>query len=184
MQVGFYFDQNRCIGCYTCVVACKDWHDIEAGAASWCKVTTSEYGKFPDVHVSFSFSACYHCANPTCISVCTVGAISKRKKDGIVVVNGEECLGKDACGLCLEACPFEAPQFGNEQGAKMQKCDLCQDRLADSKKPVCVTACRTRALDFGDVDKLIEKYGNIRPVKEFNYSKDSRPSIIYRPKVF
>ena len=24
-QVGFYFDQTRCIGCYTCAVACKDW---------------------------------------------------------------------------------------------------------------------------------------------------------------
>ena len=27
-QMGFYFDQTRCIGCYTCSVACKDWHNI------------------------------------------------------------------------------------------------------------------------------------------------------------
>jgi anaerobic dimethyl sulfoxide reductase subunit B (iron-sulfur subunit) len=31
MQVGFYFDQTRCIGCNACRVACKDWHDIAAG---------------------------------------------------------------------------------------------------------------------------------------------------------
>jgi anaerobic dimethyl sulfoxide reductase subunit B (iron-sulfur subunit) len=35
MQLAFYFDQTRCTGCYTCVVACKDWHDIPAGPASW-----------------------------------------------------------------------------------------------------------------------------------------------------
>jgi len=35
MQLGFYFDQTRCVGCLTCVVACKDWHDIPAGPANW-----------------------------------------------------------------------------------------------------------------------------------------------------
>ena len=29
MQLAFYFDQTGCIGCYTFVVACKDWHDHE-----------------------------------------------------------------------------------------------------------------------------------------------------------
>ena len=42
MQLGFYFDQTRCINCFTCVVACKDWHDIPAGPASWLKVITSD----------------------------------------------------------------------------------------------------------------------------------------------
>ena len=35
MQLAFYFDQTRCIGCYTCTVACKNWHDIPAGPANW-----------------------------------------------------------------------------------------------------------------------------------------------------
>ena len=39
MQLAFYFDQTRCTGCYACVVACKDWHDIPAGPASWMRVT-------------------------------------------------------------------------------------------------------------------------------------------------
>ncbi len=30
-QLGLYFDQTRCTGCYTCVVACKDWYDLESG---------------------------------------------------------------------------------------------------------------------------------------------------------
>jgi anaerobic dimethyl sulfoxide reductase subunit B (iron-sulfur subunit) len=38
MQLAFYFDQTRCTGCYTCAVACKDWHDVPAGPASWMRV--------------------------------------------------------------------------------------------------------------------------------------------------
>ena len=47
-QMGFYFDQTRCTGCYACVVACKDWHDIDAGPVSWMRVNTIEKGKFLD----------------------------------------------------------------------------------------------------------------------------------------
>ncbi|MFC2006443.1 4Fe-4S dicluster domain-containing protein, partial [Chloroflexota bacterium] len=36
--------------------------------------------------------------------------------------------GKDSCDLCLQACPYETPQFGVEENAKMEKCDLCLDR--------------------------------------------------------
>ena len=31
MQFGFYFDQSKCIGCFTCSVACKDWNNISPG---------------------------------------------------------------------------------------------------------------------------------------------------------
>ena len=44
MQLGFYFDQSRCSNCLTCVVACKDWHDIPAGPVSWRRVVTLEEG--------------------------------------------------------------------------------------------------------------------------------------------
>jgi len=40
MQYGFYFDQTRCIGCYTCIVSCKDSHNVEAGPASWTSLAT------------------------------------------------------------------------------------------------------------------------------------------------
>ena len=45
-QIGFYFDQTRCIGCHTCSVACKDWHNIEAGSINWRRVILIEKGKF------------------------------------------------------------------------------------------------------------------------------------------
>ena len=44
MQVGFYIDQTQCSGCFTCVVACKDWHDLPAGPASCMKIMAQNLG--------------------------------------------------------------------------------------------------------------------------------------------
>ena len=95
MQMGFYFDQTRCTGCFTCIVACKDWNDVDAGPASWRRVTTIEKGKYPDLFVAFLSVACHHCVKPSCVSACPVNAITKREQDGVVVVDREACLGKD-----------------------------------------------------------------------------------------
>lgn len=182
MQLGFYFDQTRCTNCFTCVVACKDWHDVPAGPASWRRVTTLEEGKYPDLFVAFLATACYHCAEPSCVPACPVNAISKRKQDGIVIVDSEACLGKEACQLCLEACPYDAPQFGAEENAKMQKCDLCLDRWAEGKKPICVAGCPMRALDAGPMDELKQRYGDTREAEGFIFSIETAPSILFKPK--
>ena len=182
MQYGMYIDQNRCMGCFACVVACKDWHNVPAGPASWIRLKTIEKGKFPNLFVSFLPTTCYHCENPKCVSVCPVDAITKRVEDGIVIVDREACLGKDDCGLCLEACPYEAPQFGTEENAKMHKCDLCIDRWAEGKKPVCVSSCPMEALDAGPIDELRAKYGDVRETESFTYSETLVPSITFKPK--
>ena len=182
MQTGFYFDQTRCTGCFTCVVACKDWHDVPAGPASWMRVTTIEKGKFPDVFVAFLAAACYHCLEPACVDACLVNAITKREKDGIVVVDREACLGRDKCQLCLESCTYDAPQFGAEENAKMQKCDLCLERWAEHKKPICVDACPMRALDAGPVKELRAKYSDNKQAEGFVYSEKLTPSIVFKPK--
>ena len=182
MQYGFYFDQNRCIGCFACTVACHDWHDVPAGPASWLRVKTVEKGKYPDLFVSFLPIVCYHCHEPACVPACPVSAITKREQDGIVTVDRETCLGKENCNLCLEACPYDAPQFGADGDAKMQKCDLCTDRWAEGKKPICVDSCPTRAIDAGPIDELRAKYGDVRDAESFVYTEDLTPSIIFKPK--
>jgi len=181
MQMGFYFDQSRCTGCYTCSVACKDGHDVPAGPASWLRVITVERGKFPEVSVAFLLNACYHCAQPPCVSACPVAAIVKREEDGIVVVDGDKCLGKENCDLCQQACPYDAPQFGAESNPKMQKCDFCFERLSEQRKPICVDACPMRALDAGPLDELQAKYGKVQEAEGFMYSPSAMPSIIFKP---
>ena len=162
MQLGFYFDQTRCTGCFTCVVACKDWHDVPAGPSSWIRVFPLEKGKYPDLFVAFLRTSCYHCLKPACVSACPASAITKRKQDGIVIVDREQCLGKDSCGSCLDACPYDAPQFGDEENASMEKCDFCVERLAEGQTPICVEACPMRALDVGPMEELIAKYGTAK----------------------
>ena len=43
---GFYFNQQMCIGCRTCQVACKDKNDLEVGYL-FRRVESFEVGEFP-----------------------------------------------------------------------------------------------------------------------------------------
>ena len=183
MQIGFYFDQTRCTGCYTCIVACKDWHDVPAGPAAYRRVTTIEKGKYPSPFVAYLATSCYHCTQPDCVAACPAGAIAKRKEDGIMVVDREACLGHDKCDACLQACPYNAPQFASEPNAKMQMCTLCLDRWQEGKKPICVDGCPMRALDAGTMEELEHKYGRNRNAEGFVYSRKTRPSVAFKPKL-
>ena len=40
------------------------------------------------------------------------------------------------------------------------KCDTCKALRDAGMNPVCVNACPSRALDFGDLDELRQKYGS------------------------
>jgi len=99
LQVGFYFDQSRCAGCHACRIACKDWHDIPAGPASWMTINYHEEGPFPDIFASYLISPCYHCEEPVCSFVCPNEAITKRENDGIVVTDQDKCREEHHCGI-------------------------------------------------------------------------------------
>jgi len=181
VQIGFYIDQTRCTGCCACVVACKDWHDVPAGPASWIRVKTIEKGRFPNLFVAFLPNICFHCENPACVESCPTGAISKQPDTGIVTIDQEACLGA-TCHLCKDNCPYDAPQFRDGEDAKMEKCDLCLDRLAEGKKPICIDGCPMRALDAGPMEYLIKTYGEIHEAEGFIYSDSVTPSVTFKPK--
>jgi anaerobic dimethyl sulfoxide reductase subunit B (iron-sulfur subunit) len=183
MQMAFFFDQTRCIGCYACVVSCKQWNQVRSGPVKWRRVLTMEEGKYPDVSVRFLSMACCHCESPACVFVCPVNAITKREQDGIVIVNKKLCLGGKRCGFaCRKACPYDAPQFDDKKYGKMQKCNFCVERLSENKKPICVEACITKALDAGPFEELRRKYDQIRETEGFTYSPSLKPSVLFRPK--
>ena len=103
MQKGFYFDQARCTGCFTCSVACKDWHDTPAGPAAWMRIHYREEGNYPKLFVSHVAAPCYHCAEPVCAYVCPNEALTKREEDGIVLVDRDKCRGEKPCGIIDES---------------------------------------------------------------------------------
>jgi len=139
----FKFESGRCIKCYACEIACRQWHGIPAGSYSLRTVTEKESGVFPQVKRLFESVACRHCASAPCVAACPAGAIRQRDSDGIVVVDQDQCRG---CRACLAACPFAVPQF--DRDGIMHKCDMCLERVEQGQNPVCVDTCPTRALQW------------------------------------
>lgn len=104
MQLAFYFNQTRCTGCYACGVACKDWHDVPAGSASWRRVETIERGQYPDVFVAFLSTSCYHYEAPQ------FGAENNPKMQKC-----DMCLDRWEEGdlpICVAGCPLRALDAG------------------------------------------------------------------------
>lgn len=137
----FTHDPQRCIKCYSCETACKEWREIPPGTFKLRRVYEVALGAFPDVTRTFHSVACQHCPDPPCIPACPPGAITKGAADGIVRVDAAKC---DGCRECVEACPFGVPDF--DLDGIMQLCDLCSDRLAEGKRPICTDICPTQAL--------------------------------------
>lgn len=144
-QWGFTFIKENCVQCHACEAACKAWRFVDSGL-KWRRVVNVWQGLYPNVRSSTITVACQHCDRPGCVEACPTGAIQKREADGIVLVDRELCIG---CKACLEACPFDVPQFGPD--GVMQKCDLCvYERSYENDGPVvtppCVATCPTRAI--------------------------------------
>ncbi|RRD54145.1 4Fe-4S dicluster domain-containing protein, partial [Escherichia coli] len=118
-----------------------------------------------------------HCADPACTKVCPTGAMHKRTQDGLVVVDEQICIG---CRYCEMACPYGAPQYNSEK-KHMTKCDGCYELIEQNKKPLCVSSCPLRALDFGPIDELREKYGDITYIAPLPQSSFTQPSITINP---
>lgn len=178
-QHGFFFDQSRCSGCHACAVACKNWHGLPPGALKYLRVYEYEKGRFPNVRIHFQWVPCYHCEEPACVSNCPQDAIYKEDKYGAVLIDSEKC---DGCRICHDFCPYGAPVFeSDETGARAQKCTMCVDRLELSELPICVLACSNRALDFGPLSTLAERYGDRRDLEDMPTGLTTRPAIIFKP---
>jgi len=58
---------------------------------------------------------------------------------------------------------------------------MCADLRAIDKNPACVDACPLRALEWGDMDELRGKYGNITAVDPLPDGSITNPSMIIKP---
>lgn len=179
-RYGFYIDTASCSGCKTCQVACQDKNDLDPGLL-WRKVIEIEGGEWEndrDAWTQYPFAyhismACNHCSDPLCVDACPTQAMHVTDK-GTVSVDQEKCIG---CSYCTWACPYDAPRLDHNTG-RMTKCDMCYDRIINNERPVCVDACPMRALDFGYMDELQEKYGDNRSIYPLVSPALTSPSVI------
>jgi Fe-S-cluster-containing dehydrogenase component len=201
MRYAMVLDQNRCIGCNSCTLACKEHNGLASGVF-WSQVLKKLEGTYPNVQLYFEPILCNHCAEAACVEVCPTGATQKLD-NGIVTIDPDKCIG---CRYCIVACPYNARTFNYgapqgyypEQGrtafeeirfaghkiGTVEKCDFCIDRIAEGKKPACVQACPTRARIFGDLDDPDSEVSQLvasRGAYQLHPELGTDPSVYYLP---
>lgn len=145
-RYAFLIDQDTCIGCHACTIACKSEHDVPLGVnRTWVKYI--EKGEFPDTRRFFSVNRCNHCTDAPCVSICPTSALFSRK-DGIVDFDDSRCIG---CKSCMNACPYDA-LYINPETQTAHKCNFCTHRVEQGLEPSCVIVCPTQSIFAGDVD--------------------------------
>ena len=128
-------DAEYCRGCDLCVLACSLYHTSQCNPSLARLYVTRESD-----HYAFTPNVCLHCTDPACMAACPFEAI-ELDEIGIAYIIQDRC---DACGLCKEACPYDAI-FYHQEISLYLKCDLCRER---KEGPVCVEVCPTGALSL------------------------------------
>jgi Fe-S-cluster-containing dehydrogenase component len=182
--VGMLFDATKCVGCRACQTACKRANKLPEDRA--VGPTGGEYDAPNDLNSStkniikaveggkdstYMKQQCMHCVDPSCVSVCMMGALHKegegkrdmggeKKGTGIVLYDKGLCVG---CRYCQVGCAFNVPKFEWFEALPLiVKCELCRHR-ADPKKqgplaaanPACCEVCPREAVIYGKREELL-----------------------------
>lgn len=151
MPKGMLIDTTLCVGCGQCEEACDQANHLPANRDDRLSATNYTYLKDHGDGV-YSRHQCFHCLEPSCASVCPVGAL-KKNPEGPVSYDARLCMG---CRYCMMACPFRVPTYEwNSVVPRVRKCILCVDRVKNGQPTACSEACPTGATTFGDRDALI-----------------------------
>jgi len=176
-------DQERCIGCEACTVACKNENNGMQGHIRVSTLDTPQKdtpaGVFPDLRMIFLPALCNHCESPPCADACPLEAITK-EDTGAVILDETAC---DGCRTCLDACPYGAIVI-NAKKDKAEKCNFCSHRIIEGLEPFCLICCEGQAIHFGDLNdpessvSEILKAGNGYRLKP---EEGTEPSVYYLP---
>ncbi len=197
---GYGIDIDKCIGCGSCVTACKTENGIPLEAAvsrTWIeryRITTkdeilvdslskgnssfAETEARDDIKDTFFVpKMCNLCEHSACTQVCPVGATFD-SMDGPILVDKSYCIG---CGYCVQACPY-GTRFMHPEGHIADKCNLCYHRITRGLKPACVEVCPTQTRVFGDLKDPNSDIVEFRKQKKLGTLKaylGTQPQITY-----
>lgn len=136
-----YVNEDWCLGCHLCEYYCA----AANSGKDIVKAFKSEKKPIPRIKVEegseVNFAVqCRHCDEKPCVKGCIAGALSV--ENGVVVCNEEKCVG---CLTCVLSCPYGCVVI-DEEGHRIQKCDLCTKNHGG--EPACVQGCPNRAIVF------------------------------------
>ncbi|MBN1840268.1 MAG: 4Fe-4S dicluster domain-containing protein [Campylobacterales bacterium] len=174
------YDENACIGCQACSVACRVEHGVPEDFFR-LQVRMELKGVFPRLGMSYERMACVMCEDAPCVSVCPTFA-SFQDKDGLVHIDERVCI---TCKYCILACPYHA-RFVNPLKNVVEKCDFCyESRVSKALLPVCVSICPTEALMFGDMnerDSLVYETSHKEALIFPKAHLKTKPKVAFLPK--
>ncbi len=204
---GMAIDFDKCSkGCNDCLRACRSAHNIPTipdanHEVKWIweepyenvfPYQRTDYGR-QDLAGSQLLVLCNHCADPPCTRVCPTQATWKRD-DGIVMMDYHRCIG---CRYCVAGCPYGSrsfnwvdprpyiekmnPQFPTRTKGVVEKCNFCEERLAEGLLPACVEACSQKAMVFGDLN---DENSAVRQALKSRYAMQRQPELGTGPSVF
>ena len=165
--VGVLVDTTRCIGCRMCEFGCAHANGQANGlekpsfdeALGPNRQTTEKRWTAVQRHVVAGRAItvkrqCMHCVQPACTAACLTKAMYKTP-DGPVIWRSNKCMG---CRYCMVSCPFDVPKFEYHSAVpRIQKCQLCFQRVAAGEQPACVASCPAQALTFGRRNNLLDE---------------------------
>lgn len=153
-------NDERCIGCRSCQIACPySAEDVEAEKAEYSVISFNFDGD--DVHSAYTSKAAV-------IPGATASGAETAKKTG---------------GLPPYKTNYSHPEYEAVRRAGVtEKCYLCHHRLMTDKKPWCVESCPSGARVVGDKDdpnsevsKLLAKY----PSMVLKPEEGTKPNVYY-----
>ncbi len=191
-----------------CIDACHSIHNVpdfgddKKDAVKWIWTENFEHA-FPE-HSQYKrneelenipvLTLCNHCDNPPCVRACPTKATFKNR-DGIVMMDFHRCIG---CRFCMAACPYgarsfnwrdprpfikkENPEFPTRMRGVVEKCTLCNERLAEGMQPACVEKARpSGAMFFGDLN---DPNSEVSQVLKEKFTIQRKPALGTHPSIF
>ena len=162
LHYGMIFDQNKCVGCTDCEIACKKVNLVPKGQMRlFIQDKTDPLNLKEKRYVRVS---CQQCEDAPCVKVCPT----------------------IACKYCIVACPYDV-RFINHETKAAESCNFCLDtNLKDGHEPACIEACRYEAIVFGDLNdegSHISKLLRVKDSLRMHPECGTKPSLRYIPAV-
>lgn len=160
---GVLYDSTRCAGCQACEFACAEANGLASPAdmpepGIVRKTDETRRSVINSCNTSagevFVKRQCMQCCEPACTAACLTKAMYKTH-EGPVIWRGDKCMG---CRYCMVSCPFDMPKFEyHSSNPKIEKCNMCFDRIKEGSLPACVENCPAEALMFGTRKEMIKE---------------------------
>ena len=106
-QIGLLFDAAECIGCGNCYEACKEENNLAATNKDFLKdhLSDNTYTVVEEYGDTYARKMCMHCLEPTCVSVCPVGAFEKTELGPVFMMLISALAAGIACRHVLTTFP-------------------------------------------------------------------------------